>query len=347
MNLWRKIVHSNFLIRLLHWEYWPFGIVQLPVFSYWLWLSIKARSLLFFSASNPGIPTGGMFGESKYDILKVIPGELIPVSILVRVPTTQNEVLQKIHQAGLSFPFIVKPDLGERGWMVARINNDHELSTYLQKVKIDFIVQELIDLPLEFGVFYRRYPSAKRGHVISVVAKEMLSVTGNGKATLKELILAKDRAKLQWKNLRAVYQHKLNCILPDGEKMELVSIGNHARGTKFLNGNHLINDTLSDVFDGISKHIDGFYFGRFDIRTASLEDLYMGRIKILELNGCGAEPAHIYHPGSSVWQGLRTLFGHWHDIYRISKENHERGIDYMPFKEGIKLYRKFRAAVKN
>ena len=70
MAVWGKITRSNFLIRLKSWEYWPFGIVQFPAILYWVWLSLRARSFVFFSASNPGIPMGGMFGESKYELLK-------------------------------------------------------------------------------------------------------------------------------------------------------------------------------------------------------------------------------------------------------------------------------------
>ncbi|MEP6789425.1 MAG: M24 family metallopeptidase, partial [Acidobacteriota bacterium] len=49
--------------KLTHWEYWPFGIIQAPLFFYYPWLALKSRSLFFFSASNPGILMGGMFGE--------------------------------------------------------------------------------------------------------------------------------------------------------------------------------------------------------------------------------------------------------------------------------------------
>lgn len=345
MGLVQKIWRSNFFIKLRSWEYWPFGIIQFPLFFYWLFLSLRARSFTFFSASNPGIPMGGMFGESKMDILRKIPSQVTPRAVFIRKPCTENDVLQKITAAGLSFPVIFKPDLGEKGWMVKRINNEEDLKSYLKNVQTDFIAQELVDLPLEFGIFFRQYPSEESGKVISIVAKEMLSVTGDGVSTLRQLILKKDRAKLQIKNLSVSFRHMLDEILPVGKNLELVSIGNHFRGTKFLDGSHLINDTLSCVFDGISKQIEGFYFGRFDIRVASLEDLYQGKVKILELNGCGAEPAHIYDPSYTIPKALKVLFSHWHDIYRISTENHARGVDYITLKEGIKLYRKFKAIV--
>lgn len=347
MNLGEKVLKSNFIIKLKSWEYWPFGIIQFPLFFYWMLLSARARSLTFFSASNPGIPLGGMFGESKYDILRKIPSHVVPTSLLVSLPATKEEVIKKMKEAGLTLPVVFKPDLGERGWMVKHIHSEEEIDSYLQQIRADFIIQKLIDFPLEFGIFYRRYPSENTGKVISIVAKEMLSVTGDGESTLKQLILKQDRAKLQWENLQVKFKKKLDVILPAGEKLELVSIGNHFRGTKFLDGSHLINDKLCAVFDNVSRHIEGFYFGRFDIRTASLDDLYKGNIMVLELNGCGAEPAHIYDPSFTIPKALKVLFKHWSDIYRISRENNLRGVRYLPLKEGIQLYRKFKSIVKN
>ena len=242
-----KITRSNFFIKLKSWEYWPFGIVQLPVMIYFGWLCLRARSLIFFSASNPGIPMGGMFGESKYDVLKKIPQKFIPNSLLIQFPTSKETVIKDIRSHGFQFPLILKPDLGERGFMVNRIIREEDIDVYLSKMKFNFIVQELVDLPLEFGIFYTRFPHKEKGFVSSIVMKEMLAVTGDGKSTLQMLILKKDRAKLQWRNLQEVYQERLNEVLKEGAKLELVSIGNHCLGTKFLDGSHLINEKLSET----------------------------------------------------------------------------------------------------
>lgn len=344
MAVWRKIARSNFVIRLRSWEYWPFGIVQFPLFIYWIWLSIRARSPFFFSASNPGIAMGGMFGESKYDVIKKIPEQYIPKTILIKIPVTAADVLEILHREEYKFPVIFKPELGERGFMVKKISSLQDIENYLLKVRVNFLVQELIDLPLEYGVFYRRFPNEKEGEVISVVVKEMLKVAGDGKSTLQELIQQKDRAKLQWNKLKEMYFKRLSEVVPSGKVIELVSIGNHAQGTTFLNGNNLINGKLSAVFDVLSKQIDGFYFGRFDLRCATIENLYEGKIKIMELNGCGAEPAHIYHPNFPLWKAIRILFQHWSDIFVISKLNHQQGVNYISWREAYLFYKKFKAA---
>src|SRR5262249_34649393 len=162
--------------------------------------------------------------------------------------------------------------------------------------------------------FYVRFPNEQHGFVNSITAKEFLYVQGDGKKTLRELILENDRARLQWNSLQKVYCDKLDDVFLEGEKVELVSIGNHCLGTKFLNGNHLITEKLSASFDRISKQLPGFYFGRYDLRCASIDDLENGKVKIMELNGCGAEPAHIYHPKASLLDGVRDLIAHWQNL---------------------------------
>lgn len=286
-----------------------------------------------------------MFGESKFDILKSLPAHLTARSALIRIPAEKNYVLEKIAKLGLTFPLIFKPDVGERGWMVKRILSENDIEDYLRTITTDFIIQEAINLPLEFGVFYRRYPSEESGNVISIVAKEMLSIEGNGRSTFSELILQKDRAKLHWKTLRETYRHRLDTIPQPGEKIELVSIGNHCRGTKFINANHLITGELSRSFDTISRQIPDFYFGRFDLRVATLNDLTHGNVKIMELNGCGAEQAHIYDPGFSLFSALRVMYRHWNDLYRISMENHRRGVAFMSLRDGVRMYKRFRATI--
>jgi hypothetical protein len=115
----------------------------------------------------------------------------------------------------------------------------------------------------------------------------------------------------------------------------------------FLDGNDLIDKSLTEVFDRISKPIDGFYYGRFDLKCQSTEDLKAGRnIKILELNGVGAEPAHIYQPGFSLWKAWQVLFSHWKVMFEISRKNNELGHSYMSFKEGFEKYKWIRQYYK-
>jgi hypothetical protein len=66
----------------------------------------------------------------------------------------------------------------------------------------------------------------------------------------------------------------------------------------------------------------------------------------MELNGCGAEPGHIYHPGYSLHQAVAELIRHWKNIFLIARENAGRGKSYTSFTEALSYYRKFKAALK-
>ncbi|PWJ42971.1 ATP-grasp domain-containing protein [Sediminitomix flava] len=333
----------SFIIKIKAWEYWPWQVVYAPIFIYGTWLAIKARSAFFFSATNPGIQNGGLLGESKSAILKLIPQDFIPKTLLFPSEIQLHTITESLEKENLFYPLIAKPDVGERGRWVEKIENEKELSDYLQQIQIPFLIQEYIDYPLEVGIFYYRFPSATKGSVSSIVVKELLSVQGDGKSTLQELILDSPRAFLQWETLKYKYAEELNLVLERGEQKVLESIGNHCRGTKFINGNDFITTELENSIDHIAQQIDGFYYGRFDLRCTSWEDLYAGKnIKIMELNGAKAEPAHIYHPNFPINKAYKTLFKHWNILGKISAENHKNGVEYMSFKEGWEELRRYR-----
>lgn len=333
----------RFAIKALHWEYWPLAVLYFPVFLYHLWQSLKAGSLFYFSAANPSIETGGMFGESKARILSRIADDRKPVTLLFLPGTAVADVSAEIRKHRLTYPLIAKPDIGERGWRVEKIVREEELNRYVSTTKKAFILQEYIDLPLEAGVFYYRLPGQKKGTISSLVLKDFLSVTGNGTDTLEALMLKSDRAFLQLPLFREKKRVDLEFIPAEGEKIQLCPIGNHCLGTTFLNGSTLITEALLRTFDELSHSFGDFYFGRYDLRCPGPEDLRAGKnLKILELNGVGAEPAHIYHPGFPLAEGYRVLFHHWNMLYRISRENHRRGVPYLSLAEAIRFWKKSR-----
>lgn len=326
----------NFWTKLIAWEYWPMSIFYLPVYMYWFYLSVRARAIFFFTASNPGFKNGGMIAESKKRILDKIPQKYIPKTTLLKAPVTYQQIERAMNEMALTYPVIFKPDLGERGWMVERISSPKSGRDYLKVFNADLQIQEYLNLPLEVGVFYYRFPDKEVGTVSSIVVKELLFVLGDGVSTLKQLILKKPRARIQYKKLIVKWHKELNNIPSKGERVELQPIGNHNRGTAFLNGNHIIDAQLIKSFDAISKQIDGFYYGRFDVRCKDEEALKKGDVMIMELNGAASEPAHIYHPGYPILKAYKSLFHHWKVMFTISTYNHNQGIRYVSFKEGWK-----------
>lgn len=319
-------------------------IVYLPASFYYIYLAFRARSFFFFSASNPSIENGGMLFESKWKIMNLIPKELYPTTLYIEEFEGFESIRQKLNNSALTFPIIAKPDVGARGFGVKKIYTLGELENYRNLVKVPFLIQEYIDYPIELSVFYFRNPAEDNGRITSVTVKELLTVVGDGMSTIDTLINKNDRAFLQYEKLKKDAHLNLSEVLEKDEKRTLVPYGNHVLGAMFLDYNHLIDEALTNTFDAISKRIEGFYFGRYDIRTTSIDDLKKGKnISILELNGSGAEPAHIYDPKFSYIKAQVVLLNYFKNMYTASFENHKTGTPYMTYKE-FKLTRKLEKA---
>ena len=336
---WLRVIH----IKLFNWEYWPMWLVYLPSSFFFIYLSIKAKTFCFFSAANPSIETGGMIFESKWDIFKLIPSQYYPATILIKEAENINSIILKMSAGGITFPAVAKPDRGERGWCVSILQNKDDLVNYLSKYPIDFLIQQYVDYPIELSIFYYRHPDASNGTITSVTCKEYLKVTGDGTSTLHDLIMANDRAFLQLKKLQQSLAIPFNKILGLGETQLLVPFGNHVRGAMFLDYCSIIDDQLSATINNISRQIDGFYFGRFDIKCNSIDDLKKGKhVTILELNGSGAAVAHIYQPGYSFIKAQFEITRHYKMMYLAAKANHKKGVPYM----SLKSFKQVHAAEK-
>ena len=334
---------SLFRIKLTQWEYWPWQIVYIPVFIYWLWGGLRTRNIFWINAANPAFEYGGIVGDSKKAILDLIPAQYVPITIMAKKGESVKSIYSKIKSAGLGFPIIIKPDVGERGFRVALVSSYRELVYYLSDIKENYLVQEFLDMPVELGVFYYRMPNNDdSGVVSSVVLKALLKVIGNGKLSIQELMQKDPRAAQQIERLRQEDKVDLARVPLINEEVLLEPIGNHVRGTAFLDATYMINEKLHKVFDELSKQIDGFYYGRYDIRCSSIENLYDGDFKIMELNGSASEPAHIYSPNFPLFKGYKTLLHHWRILFKICRINHKKGVPYLSFKSAMQALKKSR-----
>jgi len=321
-------------IRWTNWEFWPFSFLYFPVGFYYSWLSIKRRSLFFFTAANPSIEFGGMMGEKKSDIYHILPQKYLPKTKLIH---HQEEQAALDFANEIGYPVIVKPDIGERGTWVEKINEESSLKKYFQECPVPFLIQELVTYPMELGVFYVRMPGKSKGKISSIVEKAFLTVSGDGQSSIKELLLKNPRASLQVDLQHQRIAPLLSQVPLKGESIEIESIGNHCRGTQFMNKSDRISQKLENAFDAIANEIPNFYFGRFDLRCQSMEDLIkLKHFKILELNGAGAEPGHIYQPGYPLLRAYRDIIWHLATLAEISYLNKQRGHTYWSFRQGIK-----------
>ncbi len=330
------------LVKLVNYEYWTWWVFFLPLAPYWLYLALRNRSLTYFTTVNTCIPDGGVFGESKNDILAQISPQFLPKGTLIPQGEAWNTVEEKLKKAYISFPLIVKPDVGGRGFRVHKIDDADQLQRYLKETPQPVIIQEYIDYELEFGVMYARLPEESKGKITSITQKEFLSVVGDGHSTVGKLLTQNTRARFAMQELQERVKDEWNTVVPTGQRRYIQPIGNHCLGTKFLNANHLINQRLESVFDQIALPIEGFYYGRFDLKVSNLEDFYAGHnIKIMELNGATSEPGHVYDPSYTLWKAYRDIMHNMRIVADISAANIRLGVKPTPLGKLLQTSREF------
>ena len=339
----RRRLHGLWM-RWTRWEFWPMWLFYPPVIVYIAWLAVRHRSLTLFTAVNPGIPAGGFVGESKIDILRALSAvsDRVPHAMLVAADQSLEAKLAFVRafmeRHALTLPVVVKPDRGQRGSGVSIARSLEALRERLDGQKADVIVQEYVG-GLEFGVFYYRLPSSPVGHIFSITEKRFPSVTGDGRRTLEELILDDERAVCMERVHRSVHRCRLQSIPAPGQSISLVEIGSHCRGAAFFDATCLATPAMEEAFDVVARGA-GFYFGRFDVRTPSIEAFTeRGEFQILELNGVTSEATNIYDPANSVWTAYRVLRAQWRLAFEIAADNRRRGARPTPLSTLLSLVR--------
>lgn len=336
--------------RLVHWEFWPLGVVYTPVFLYILWLGLRHRRPLLFTAANPALPAGGLLGESKAEILDGLAAVPDAVAAYHRLPAglTPESFVAGVRTFmaahGTSFPVVVKPDVGQRGLGVAILRDEAALARYAEKKRPVTLVQEYVPGE-EFGVFYARHPDQPTGRIISITRKEFPVLVGNGRHTLEKLILRDERAVCMARVYLARFRDRLSWVPAAGERIPLVDVGNHCRGTIFRDGSEVGTPALTAALDRAARAHPGFAFGRFDLRVSSESDLRAGQgFKIIELNGVASEATHIYDPRYGAWHGWRTLCAQWRLAFEIGAAQAKRGARVITVKEFFEMLHDYEPA---
>lgn len=330
--------------RITDWELWPFYLIYTPLVLVWGYYVVRAKRFWFFAPVNPSLDFSGFEGETKKEMFEQLSKDVYPNTIYISPAMPFGKVLQQMEEAGLQFPIAVKPDIGTKGLCFRKIDNEEQLLKYHQTLPVDYVLQDMIEWPVELSVFYVRYPNAPKGEVTGFIAKEYLHVVGNGQSTLLQLMEAHPRASFRLEELTNKHRSSLNNIIPANHTYFLSITGNHNRGAKFINLYKEIDADLVKVFDHISNHTKHFYYGRYDVKTTSIEDLKRGKnIAVLEFNGVGAEPNHIYDCNMNYFQALKVIATHWGHMYRIGKLNNKEGVPYKSFVAGLKHLRKAKA----
>lgn len=300
----------------------------------WLALSIRHGGTTLPSAANPALEAGGLWGESKSQGLGLFgPAGRKALAPFVVVDCTARTGLAERAQramaaAGLAFPVVGKPDRGYQGWGVRLLETPQELACYLaaQPENARVLLQELVDLPGEAGIFYVREPGERRGRIVSMAFVYPPHVIGDGERTVAQLV----EADCVLRANAAIYRERAsaawNRVLAPDAFFCLTNARSARLGAVYRNAFDEVAPELEAEIDRISREIPDFHFGRFDIRFRSVEELRQGRgFQIVELNGAGAEMLHIWAGTAGLGAAYRTLWRQYRILFSIAAEMRRRG----------------------
>ena len=317
-------------MRLLRYEFWPFWVFYFPTYFYWGLLAFFSRRTTYFTTANPMMNNGGAVNVPKSSYLFQLPKEWIPETYLLE--KQGGELLELPPITLKKFPMILKPDSGERGKGVIFVRSRNHLDECFQAVPDGrYLLQAYCNYPQETGILFCKFPSQSRGKILSITTKAFCEVTGDGKHTWGQLMAQQVRVAHRLVFLKQEWAEDWNRLSEPNKTLLVEPIGSHNRGTKFMDGRDQISTALTTMINHWADQLPGFYFGRFDIKFQSWEELAQGKaFKIIEINGVNAEPTHIYDPRYSIFQAYKDIFSQMKIIYEISRENLQLGIQPKP-----------------
>ena len=326
---------------LSRYEFWPMWRFYPPVALYALWLMLRHRGVLLPTVANPSFPGGGFSGESKAAILTLArqhQGDWVAPFVTIERPAGQASgagltaelvaAQRTMTAAGLALPVVAKPDLGCRGAGVRLIRSDDDLRSYIEAFPAGarFLLQRLVALEGEAGIFYCRQPGQAKGRIVSVTLKYFPYVTGDGQRTLRQLILDDPRAgRVPHLYLRR-HGARLDTVPAAGEPVRLAFAGSHSRGAIFRDGTALVTPAMEARFEALSSALPEFQFGRYDIRFADFAQVQRGEgFTIVEINGAGAESTHIWDARTPLLKAWGDLMRQYRWLFEIGAANRARG----------------------
>lgn len=323
----------------------PAWMFYAPVAVMWLMLSLRYRSFTLPTAANPSFECGGLVGESKNQAMLQVSPETVkwfaPHALLTRASAGDRGgsggsgsaedlqiALRALEAAVLEFPVVAKPDRGHQGYGVRPIYCAADLLDYIDAFPRGetMVLQKLIALQHEAGVFYVRLPGERSGRIFSMNLSAPAQVVGDGTSSLRELIHAAPLvARCRALQLHA-QRERLDWIPRASDTVVLAFARSLRLGATLTDGRQLVTPSMLARFDDIADGIKDFYFGRFDVRFERLDEFQRGEnFQIVEVNGVGAEANHIWDANTTLRNAYKTLFAQYKLAFHIGHLNRQRG----------------------
>lgn len=320
--------------RLWRWEFWPPWVFYAPLAPWILWLAVRYRGLTTPTAVNPALPHGGIVGESKHQILSMLPAEWVLPFELIPPGEPLDRCTQlraRAERRGWSLPLILKPDAGQRGVGVRRLERWSDAESYFFRNRDPVLAQVYHPGPFEAGILYVRHPADDRGRIFSVTDKVFPAVVGDGRTSVADLVWRHPRYRMQAARFLERLDGRAGLVPEAGARVALALAGNHCQGTLFRDGAALVTPQLESRIDEIARQVPGLHFGRFDVRYSNRDRFLDGQdLAIVELNGATSESTNIYDPDWSLIRAYGVLFRQWRTLYEVGAAQRRCGATVTP-----------------
>ncbi|MEL7046102.1 MAG: hypothetical protein AAGL66_13950 [Pseudomonadota bacterium] len=312
------------------WEYRNIHVLLAPVYLQMLgWCLRYGVTPMGIFKANYGLDHGGATFASKFAIQMSFPQDAFPPTTLLGGDGERSKRLAQITEFARAhgYPVVLKPDQGRIGYGVTLLHNDQDAQRFVDEIAVDYLLQAHASGPLEFGVFYVR----QRGEesIFAINSKEFPAVTGTGEHSVAELI-DRDTRLATFKSL--FNQQAFSDVPAAGESVVLSSVGSHTLGCVFRDVTYLRTQEMLDAVHA-SVGIDGFNYGRLDVRSASIEAFQRGDFEVIEVNGVESLATNAFDPAFSYRQGLRWFRDQYRLLIEIASEHKDAEMDLLGYRE--------------
>lgn len=329
----------------MRWQYLPAWVLYTLVTALNIPLMLRHRlTMAHLVLANPSLPWGGMEIDSKVEIMERFRGApqfLDQVLLPVEAGVESNLAAARsfLSRRGTAYPVIAKPDRGCVGFGVRLIHTEDELREVLALTPVDYLLQEYADLPEEYGLFFFRPPGEDGVRITGLTRKEIPTVTGDGRSTVRALVAMDARFEA---NRGAVLCHArgLDRVPARGETVSLLVQASHTYGAWFTDATAEVTPELAAWVDEFLSRDPEFHHGRMDVRSKDLAALLAGEpAAVIEINGCMSEPIHVYDDRHTLAYGLAEFYRAYRRAYTAAAAHRGR----RPLRLGamIGAYRRF------
>ena len=324
----------------------PSALLRVPLMLHWIRLALRHRGLALPCLVNPGLATGGLWGESKAECLRAVAtaqrGAIAEFVVMRRRadPSTLNfdhaRALRLAADAGLRFPFVAKPDIGRHGHGVRLVEDAAALRRYLEKFPggAKLILQRYVAWAGEAVVHYARMPG-EGGRILSLTLRCFPHAVGDGVATVRELIgrdprlrghaplhLGHDPSHL------AGDRAALDRVPEEGEIVRLSLIASRRAGALHRDASAVVTPALEARIAAIVDGMPDVHYGRLGLRFGSPEALRRGDdMVVVDISGIGGDADDALDPSLSLRETFRRRFARQRLLFAIGAHNRARGFE--------------------